>query len=73
MICTEIHAYAQMNKGMGLAPLEKEDVISGAVNSVLQGCEISKAKPDSVDENFSEELKKRVAQMYDQCKDWEAR
>ena len=73
VICTEIHAYDQMNKGMGLAPLEKKDVISGAVNSVLKGCEISKAKPDSVDANFAEELEKRVSEMYDQCRNWEAK
>lgn len=58
---------------MGLAPLEKKDVISGAVNSVLKGCEISKAKPDSVDANFAEELEKRVSEMYDQCRNWEAK
>ena len=59
-ICTEIHAWAQMNIGTGLGPKRKDVVISGAVNSVLQGCEISKAKPDSVDDNFAVELKKRM-------------
>ena len=33
----------------------------------LKGCEISKAKPDSVDSNFAVELEKRVSEMYDQC------
>ncbi len=72
-ICTEIHAWAQMNIGTGLGPKRKDEVISGAVNSVLQGCEISKAKPDSVDDNFAVELKKRVEQMYDKCKEWDAK
>ena len=72
-ICTEIHAYATMNKGTGLGPKGKEEVISGAVNSVLKGCEISKAKPDSVDSNFAVELEKRVSEMYDQCRNWEAK
>lgn len=62
-----------MNKGTGLGPKGKEEVISGAVNSVLKGCEISKAKPDSVDSNFAAELEKRVSEMYDQCRNWEAK
>ena len=72
-ICTEIHAYATMNKGTGLGPKGKEEVISGAVNSVLKGCEISKAKPDSVDANFAAELEKRASQMYSQCQNWGAK
>ena len=39
----------------------------------LKGCEISKAKPDSVDSNFAVELEKRVSEMYDQCRNWEAK
>lgn len=48
--------------------LSKNDVIEGAVNSVLSGCEILKAK--IIEDDFAKKLKDRVTKMYDKCKDW---
>ena len=73
-ICTEIHAYAQQNAGVTYNGLGKNDVIRRAVDSVLDGCEFYKAKPSEIDENFLEELTKKVEGMYEKCKGkgWEA-
>ena len=43
-------------------------MIEGAVNSVLSGCEILKAK--IIEDDFAKKLKDRVTKMYDKCKDW---
>ena len=40
---------------------------------VIQSIPSPKAKPDSVDSNFAVELEKRVSEMYDQCRNWEAK
>ena len=68
LICTEIHAYSRQNRGITFGGLSKNDVIEGAVNSVLSGCEILKAK--IIEDDFAKKLKDRVTKMYDKCKDW---
>ena len=70
LLVPEIHAYAQQNAGTGLARLEKDEVISKAKESLLSDCEIQNEK--HVDNDFVQELEKRVTQMYDKCERWEA-